>query len=272
MRNGSRFALVGIFCVLAVRAQYSTDWQTKAGGKMAFEVASVKPSHGPSEPPNMALTPWDDYTATHGYFRADATLSDYIEFAYKLWPNELQRRELSSPSDRYNTDARAATANPTKDQMRLMMQSLLAERFQLAAHFEAREVPVFDLTLVGPGKPGPKLGPHAEGPPCDKAGASPGDGLPGFPADCHSLSAIAKPGTLLVVLGSRDVTLEMMAGAFSMIPSEVGRLLIDKTGLEGASISLWNGSVNRGRRLGPMRRRPRHPDRLRSGLYAISSA
>lgn len=40
-------------------------------------------------------------------------------------------------------EARAAPANLTKDQVRLMVQSLLAERFQFAAHFEGREVQVF---------------------------------------------------------------------------------------------------------------------------------
>ena len=54
----------------------------------------------------------------------------------------------------FEIDARAE-GNPTKDQMRLMMQSLLADRFKLAVHFEAREAPVFDLTLVKQGRTGP---------------------------------------------------------------------------------------------------------------------
>ncbi len=47
----------------------------------------------------------------------------------------------------YEIEARAE-GNPTKDQMRLMMQSLLADRFQLAIHFTVREVPILALTLV----------------------------------------------------------------------------------------------------------------------------
>ena len=65
-------------------------------------------------------------------------------------------------TDRYSIDARAA-GNPTKDQMRLMVQSLLADRFQLAAHFATQEVPVFALTVVKDGKLGPKLIAHADG-------------------------------------------------------------------------------------------------------------
>jgi uncharacterized protein (TIGR03435 family) len=50
--------------------------------------------------------------------------------------------------------------------MRLMMQSLLADRFKLLVHFEIREAPVFAMTLVKPCNSRPKLRPHTEGPPC----------------------------------------------------------------------------------------------------------
>jgi bla regulator protein blaR1 len=231
--------LVGILDAPAIQAQDAIDWQTKAGGKMAFEVASVKPSKGAFVPSNLPLTPWDDYIATDGRFRADAALSTYIEFAYKLWPNEPQSREFSHlpkwvAADRYSIEARAETGNRTKDQMRLMVQSLLADRFQLAAHFEAREVPVFELRLAKAGQPGPKLISHADGATCDRPGTSPGDGLPGFPGDCHSLSAIDKPGTMLILVGSRDVTMDVLAGGLStLMSSGVGRPVIDKTGLKG---------------------------------------
>ena len=153
--------VIGVLNAPAVRAQNATDWQTKAGGKMAFEVASVKPSKGAFVPPSLPLTPWDDNIATNGRFRADDTLSAYIQFAYKLWPNEPQSREFShlpkwAATDRYSIEARAATGNPTKDQMRLMVQSLLADRFHLAVHFEDREVPVFELRLAKAGQPGPE--------------------------------------------------------------------------------------------------------------------
>lgn len=222
-----------------VCAQDAPDWQTRAGGTMAFEVASVKPSRGAFEPSNVPLTPWDDFSATNGHFRADATLSTYIQFAFKLWANELQSRELSRlpkwvSSDRYSIDAKTARGNPTKDQIRLMVQSLLAERFQLASHFETRDAPVYELRLSKPDHLGPKLIRHADGPPCDKPGNPPGDGLPGFPGDCHSLAAIDKPGTTLIMVGSRDVSMDVLAGGLSMLmASGLGRPVIDKTGLEG---------------------------------------
>lgn len=70
-------------------------------------------------------------------------------------------------TDFFTIEAKAPTANQTKDQMRLMIQSLLAHRFKLAVHFEIRDVPVLALVQVEPGKLGPRLRPHSEGPACD---------------------------------------------------------------------------------------------------------
>ena len=67
--------------------------------------------------------------------------------------------ELHTPdwvrSDHYDIEARAA-GQATKDQMRLMMQSLLAERFKLAVHWETRQAPVFALVDATPESPGRK--------------------------------------------------------------------------------------------------------------------
>ena len=45
--------VVGALNAPAIQAQDAADWQAKAGGKMAFEVASVKLSKGPFVPPNI---------------------------------------------------------------------------------------------------------------------------------------------------------------------------------------------------------------------------
>jgi len=231
---------VGILNASAIRAQEAVDWQKAAGGKMAFEVDSVKPSAGAFVPSNFPLDPSDSYGATNGRLSADDTLADYIEFAYKVWGNELQSRELSrlakwADTDRYSIDARAGTGNPTKDQMRLMVQALLADRFQLKAHFETREVPVYELRLAKPGKPGPKLISHADGPPCDKPDVSPVAEVPSFHFVCRTFSAYLDLGTKFVI-GSRDVSMEVLAGTISEAlggPLAFGRPIIDKTGLTG---------------------------------------
>jgi hypothetical protein len=48
------------------------QWQTEAGGKMTFEVASIRPSKPDTfTPPNFALSPDDSYISTGGIFTAD---------------------------------------------------------------------------------------------------------------------------------------------------------------------------------------------------------
>lgn len=222
----------------AMRAQDAADWQAKAGGKMAFDVASVKPYKGQFVPPSFPLEASDSYRSTGGLLRAAFPLSVYIEFAYKLWPDEEEAREIARlpkwvTEDRYLIEARAASGTVTKDQMRLMMQSLLAERFGLAAHFESREARVFALTLAKSGKTGAKLIPHAEGPPCDQPGPSPAHGLAGFPPGCDLISAIREPDTGLFLLGARDVTMDALASSLSVLPLQLGRSVIDRTGLKG---------------------------------------
>lgn len=230
---------IGILNAPAIRAQGSTDWQASAGGKMAFDVASIKPSNGAFVPSNFPLDPSDDYGATNGRLAADDTLTDYVEFAYKVWGNEVQSREFSHlakwvDTDRYTIEARTATNNPTKDQMRLMVQALLADRFQLRAHFETREVPVFELRLAKPGKWGPNLIPHADALPCDKLGPSPVKDVPAFHFACHTFGPFVAQSTTLMV-GSRDVSMDWLAGALSEFPASLGfgRPIVDKTGLTG---------------------------------------
>lgn len=233
---GKQSAAATIVAALFVFGLLKAPAMRAQNGRIAFEVASIKPATGAVSPSTVALDPWDDDSVSNGRFRADATLLTYIEFAYKLWPSGPQDREFSRlpkwvDSDRYLIDARAATRNTTEDQLRLMVQSLLAGRFGLASHFEAREVPVLELRLARAGQTGPKLVRHADGPPCDKPGSSLGTGLPGFPGECHSLGA-ADIGN--IVVGSRDVPLDVLAGALSILPSlELGRPVVDKTGLQG---------------------------------------
>ena len=131
------------------------EWQTGAGGKMAFEVASIRPSApGTFTPPNFPLSNDDSYEAVHGVFSADFPLWVYIQFAYKLGPSpdDLKIMLAGVPkwvdTESFTIRARAG-GDPTKDQMRLMVQSLLADRFKLAVHFETRVVPVLALTLEG---------------------------------------------------------------------------------------------------------------------------
>lgn len=129
-------------------------------------------------------------------------------------------------TDSYDIEAKAAKGDPTKDEMRLMMQSLLAERFGLKVHWETQDVPLLALTLVKPDKWGPKLRRHEDGPACDSAA-----GPEVFPNVCDVYAMTMRPdkGNQL---GSRNTTLALIAGALSG-PGKLGRPVVDRTGIGG---------------------------------------
>jgi len=215
------------------------EWQMAAGNKMAFEVASVKKDPGPFRPPNFPLDTGDAYRPVGGRFSADFPLMTYITFAYKIGLAPDQRQALMAhlpdwvATDRFAIEARAEGA-PTKDQMRLMMQSLLAERFKLAAHFETQVVPVLAMVLAKPGKTGPKLRPHAEGAACEATPATdrpPKDGDEVFPPVCDAYMLMMKPDKGARA-GSRNTTMELLAGALSGL-GRLERPVVDQTGLSG---------------------------------------
>ena len=130
-----------------------------------------------------------------------------------------------------------AVENPTKDQLRLMMQSLLANRFKLAVHFEARTVPVLAIVLINPGKTGPRLRPHSEGLACDCRWIAPPDRssptVPpgGFVPECGYAQAIDGPNHT-VLLGSRNTTIGQIADYLGSLGT-LGRPVVDRTGLDG---------------------------------------
>ena len=246
-------------------ADPNRDWENAAGGKQEFEVASVREDIG-GGPPTSSF-PLDSGNA---YFAVDKSyklnpegslfsarnwaLIRYIVFAYRLsGTQELALRfdyyqglEMHVAdwvkTDRYDIEARAP-ASATKDQMRLMMQSLLAERFKLAVHWETRQARLFALVEATPGKLGPQLEANAAGDDCstaavpEKAGAT-ADGnlqLAALPIPCGMIAhlPVREPGAHR--FGGRDVSLKMLAES---MPTQTGmatlrRPVVDETGLKG---------------------------------------
>jgi uncharacterized protein (TIGR03435 family) len=222
-----------------IRAQTTVDtvpeWQKAAGGKMSFEVASIKLAD-PEKfvPPTFPLNSDDFFGVTnpHGRFFAQFPLSVYVGFAYKLRPSREQSAMYDHlpkwlSTDRYAINAQAQ-GSPTKDQMRLMMQSLLADRFKLAVHFERQEAQVLALILDKPGKTGAKLYPHSDGPACDVSD------LPTdfFPATCDQVWAIDKPNNQ-ILMGGRNMTMDQIAANFSTLSGYFAQSVVNQTGVEG---------------------------------------
>ena len=230
-----------LFCAASSLAQSASaqtntvpEWETVAGGHSEFEVASVRLDKGEFRPPTFALSSDDWFREPNGRFFADFTVETYLEFAYKLWLTGEEKRGMLAGlpdwvnHDRYTIEA-TAPMHATKDQYRLMMQALLAERFGVKVHVEQRDVPVLAMTLVKPGKTGPKLIPHENGVPCD---APPSPEV--YPPFCYGFSARPKGNNS--EFGSRNSPMELIGkflGSVAGGAGEISRPVVDQTGLTG---------------------------------------
>jgi uncharacterized protein (TIGR03435 family) len=249
-------------CILASSIAQSAP--TPASAPLSFDVASVRPSK-PDSPQRSSIpldsgnvygsiSPDDTRSAGGGYFVAThQSLWRYISFAYKLsGTQELSLRfnmfsgapksgapfwvtgSFDAPAEYFDISARAP-ADASIDQMRLMMQTLLAERFHLVTHYVSADAPVFALVLIKPGVTGPHLQPHPSSDACAAAqpavaAATVGD----LPPVCGVIAHVpsSAPGQHY---GGRAIPLSLFANS---VPTMTGlaampRPVVDQTGLSG---------------------------------------
>ena len=140
---------VGIASGPPLRAQVQA-----AGDRPSFEVASVKP--------NTSAGPNQIRVGMPGNGRFNITnmpLAELIRFAYELQPFQLSGEPDWANSQRFDVTA-TTNGNPGPGVIRQMVQSLLAERFNLAAHTETREMAIYEMVLArSDGRLGEKLRP-----------------------------------------------------------------------------------------------------------------
>ena len=186
----------------------------------AFEVASVKPNRsGPGSIQRAGLQPGDRVTMTN------VTLRILIQIAYP-GPSEIVGGPGwvgSGPSgDRFDVNAKAEAAS-SREQLQLMLRTLLADRFKLVVHTETRVEPIYALVLAKrDGSLGPNLHPAA--------------------ADCATLRTAALAagplkgsgpcglGGLLGNMHIRGIGIDQLA---LMLQRDAGRRVVNKTGLTG---------------------------------------
>ena len=150
------------------RPQWPTDrFCTQPNPLPSFEVATIKPAQntaqGFSRPPR-------------NIFRLiNVTARDLVRIAYGLPPGPATVRVLAGPgwidTNHYNVEGKVpdelfaemqkTPMQQQRNQMFLMGQSMLADRFKLKVHFEQREMPIYELVVA---KGGPKLTPAKEPP------------------------------------------------------------------------------------------------------------
>jgi uncharacterized protein (TIGR03435 family) len=175
----------------------------------SFAVTSVKPSGhvvGPDYNNQLTYSP-------NGIIGRNVTLRRLMAEAYQLQLNQVLGPGWLSQNE-YDLDARTEEA-ATREQMAPMLRKLLAERFNLEAHSEMREMRVYELVI---GKSGAKIHPSKDG---EAAGAQTGFHFHGDLRQFADLLAVQ------LSIPASDNPSEPVRASQSPIP------VLDKTGLVG---------------------------------------
>ena len=194
--------------VMAVLNPPEIRAQSQTTGRLEFEVASIKPT--------KANGPVSAGVGNGGVRERNVTLKMLIALAYRLQEFQISGRSAWIGSDRFDVDAKASDPTADPDQLRLMLRSLLEDRFKLKLHRETKESSVYALIA---GKDGPKIKLSA-----DQTREINGPALPG---------AGPNRGAMRIGAGSligNAVTLSLFTRILSQ---RLDRAIIDKTNLTG---------------------------------------
>jgi uncharacterized protein (TIGR03435 family) len=198
-----------------------------ASAPVAFEVASIKPS-GPQSKRGSGGGPGSKDPTRYSF--GVASLLDLIAVAY-----QVDYFQISSPTplDRQSFDLVARVPEgATKQQFRVMLQNLLAERFELKVHLESREFNAYELVVAKAGLKLKEAVPGETAAPPDSP-ASAGDiGWPKLPPNGSRIAAqnSLSGGYNLVRLKAQMEPLSVLAD-FPLAQDNVP--VVDKTGLTG---------------------------------------
>jgi uncharacterized protein (TIGR03435 family) len=165
--------------------------------KAEFEVASIRPAKQDGD---------HDSNTDKGFYRThNLTLKRLIARAWEIDETQIFGGPNWMDSDSYDITARipAEFAQQTREKVPLMIQSLLADRFQLVIHREPRQISGYVLVVA-------KKGPKMERAKPEQTGSH---------ADSNNTHLTAK-----------NVTMEGFANHLSR---DLGKLVVDKTGLTG---------------------------------------
>jgi len=159
-----RIALAGCAAACAAQAPNPAGTQAPPAKAVApaFDVAAIRVHESqPHEHNSIWSSPFD------GNFKAEnISVISLINWAYEMPDTRIIGAPGWASSTMFNIEAKSdpsvdqqmksLTSDAGRKQKEQMVQALLADRFQLAAHFETRELPVYNLVVA---KGGATLGP-----------------------------------------------------------------------------------------------------------------
>jgi uncharacterized protein (TIGR03435 family) len=129
--------------------------RTAADTNPAFEVATIKPSD-PNQPG------WTLGTRGTHFFTINTNMIDLISFAYGLHAKQIVGGPAWFLAEKFDIEGVPNTeVRPSREQLMLMVQKLLTDRFRLTLHHEKRELAVYVLRV---GKNGSRLTKSAAAP------------------------------------------------------------------------------------------------------------
>jgi bla regulator protein BlaR1 len=140
----------GIFVAIGALA-LTFNARSQPASPSAFEVASIRPH------PEPVTVSGESVSGTRATWTAD-TLLNLISGAYGLkYAEQIAGGPRWAASDRFDIVAKAnGEGTLSKEQVAEMLQTLLADRFQLRIHREMKEMPVYALVVA---RGGPKVKP-----------------------------------------------------------------------------------------------------------------
>ena len=194
-------------------AQRSAAKSTALPSTSVFDIASIHPNNSD----HTARTHIYSY-ADHGHFVAiNATPMQLLQYAYGLPDSRILGAPAWTRSLKYDIEGKSDPAladrlailpyAEAKVQLLKMVQSLLADRFHLAAHTGSRELPVYDLVV---GKGGAKFTKVKD--------------------EGTTIDSATRSGISTITIKSSS---HAMADLAEILFRYTGRIVVDKTGLRG---------------------------------------
>lgn len=209
---------VAAFFFVAVNIRASAQLMQPAGGPApSFEVASIRPSR--------ADVGGTNYQISNARFQADnATLTDLIRLAYDIKSNDQlpndprwitsQKFDIDAKVDDSDVEAMGKLPPDRKiEQYRLMVRSLLEDRFKLKVRTRMKVLLVYALVVA---KGGPKLTPVQ------------------IPPEAMTKRLPTISGGSRGALKAVDVSMALFSDWISGSPETENRVVIDATGLKGS--------------------------------------
>jgi len=185
--------ICALFVILATVLTCSAQTQS------AFDVAVVRVAHG-----NPKEGHWSP-PGSGRFFAHDVTLARLLILAYGVNEEQIANRPSWLDTDLFEVDARpSAGIALNREELKPMLQALLAERFHLAVHTEQRPVPGYALIVASRGA---RLHPTKGAP------------FPGF-----------RTHTDNGMLSGMDWSMPFLA---SVLQKVSGRPVVDQTGIAG---------------------------------------